>query len=54
MFDFFSSTTPDGVALVGSFIGGIGAMVFGYAGIRGIVSAVKVLLTPTQQMAKRN
>lgn len=54
MFNFFSSTTPDDVAIVAAFMTGIGAIVFGYVGIRGIVSALKVLFTPQHQMAKRN
>lgn len=54
MFHFFSSTTPDDVAIVGAFFGGIGAIVFGYAAFQGIKGALKVLLTPTHQMAKRN
>lgn len=54
MFNFFSSTTPDDVAIVAAFLGGIGAIIFTYAAFQGIKNAVKVLLTPTRQMAKRN
>lgn len=54
MFHFFSSTTPDDIAIVAAFLGGIGALVFGYAAFQAIKGAIKVLLTPTHQMAKRN
>lgn len=54
MFDFFNPATPDDVAIVAAFLGGIGILIFGYAAFQGIKNAVKVLLTPTHQMAKRN
>lgn len=54
MFNFFSSTTPDGVAIVAAFMAGVGCLVFGYVGVRGILGALKVLFTPQHQMAKRN
>jgi hypothetical protein len=49
-----SSDTPDGVALIGAFLSGIAIMVFGYAALRAIFGAVKVLITPAPTMAKRN
>lgn len=50
-----SSDTPDGVALIGAFLSGVGVMVFGYAALCAIVGALKVLFTPASQgMAKRN
>lgn len=54
MFNFFSSTTHDDVAIVAAFMVGVGSLVFGYVGIRGILGAIKVLFTPQHQMAKRN
>lgn len=54
MFNFFSPETQDGVAFVAAFMGGVAVMVFGYAGIRAIMGAIKVLITPSHQMAKRN
>lgn len=54
MFNFFSSTTPDDIAIAGAFLTGIGVLVFGYVGFRAIKNAIKVLMTPTHQMAKRN
>lgn len=54
MFNFFSSTTPDGVAIVAAFMMGVTALVFGVAAWHGITNAVKDFLNPPGQMAKRN
>jgi hypothetical protein len=54
MFNFFSSTTPDDVAIAAAFFGGIGAVVIGYVGITQIKDAFKVIFTPAPVMAKRN
>lgn len=53
MFNFFSSTTPDDVALVAAFMGGIAIMIFGAAAWYGIKGAIKELFAPSNQMAKR-
>lgn len=54
MFNFFSSTSPDGVAIIAAFMAGVTVIVFGVAAWHGITGAIKEILNPPEQMAKRN
>lgn len=54
MFNLFSETTPDDVAIVSAFIGGIAIMIFGAAAWYGIKDAIKNFREANRPMAKRN